>query len=390
MTTARPHQSAPAHGRVLPAETADVWADAVAGTSYVSLSPTEFRSLLRELVRRLEAVLTGRPFRPDAARSVGASLVEAHFTQPRSLSRTVAVLLAVTAQLGADGVADDLVERWHRVVAAVAEGYTTTLRDTVLAEQEELLEAALSARDQAEVALRASERRAEQTKNDFFATVSHELRTPLTPIKGYLQLLVSRGESIGAEQRQELYEVMLSQAELVQHLLDDLLTAASGVAEAEFRIALENADIAVLVKGALAGQGPTSRRFQWLGDDRAGSARCDPVRLRQVVGNLLRNADLYATPGTPVHVSVHRHSGLVEIVVRDFGPGIPPEQAEAVFEPFRRLARGSTPGTGLGLHIAQRLVESMHGRIWLTGAKPGAEFHVAIPSAPSDPGLPRG
>lgn len=388
MSTVRPHQSAPVdHGRVLPAETADVWADAVAGTSYVSLSPTEFRSLLRELVRRLEAVLTGRPFRPEGARQVGASLVEAHVTQPKSLSRTIAVLLAVTAQLGA---VDDVAERWQRVVAAVAEGYTTALRDTVLAEQQELLEAALTARDQAEVALRASERRAEQVKSDFFATVSHELRTPLTPIKGYLQLLLSKGDAIGPEQRQELYEVMLSQAELVQHLLDDLLTAASGVAEAEFRINLEDADIAALVKGALVGQGPTARTFDWLGDDRAGSARCDPVRLRQVVGNLLRNADLYATPGTPVHVSAHRQADMVEIVVRDFGPGIPPDQADAVFEPFRRLARGSAPGTGLGLHIAQRLVEGMGGRIWLADGRPGAEFHVAVPRAPSGRGLPRG
>jgi signal transduction histidine kinase len=370
--------------RHLPADAAQAWAEAIIGTSYVSLNAAECTALLEDLVRRLDAVLTSRPFAPDDALPVGASLVEAHFTQPRSMSRTLAVMLGLSEQL--DSPTDQLTERWRRVVAAVAEGYTTALRDRVLREQQEMLDAALTARERAEQALWASERRLEQTKDDFIATVSHELRTPLTPIKGYLQILLSRGDAIDDAQRAEFFRVMLSQADLVQHLLDDLLAAASGIGNnTQFSVVLEEADVAQVVKGALDGRDPmNARAFQWLGDDNVGAAVCDPGRLRQVIANLVRNADLYATEGSPVHVSARRQADTVEIVVRDFGPGIPPELAETVFEPFRRLERGPTPGTGLGLHISRRLIESMNGRIWLTDGAPGASFHVTVPRPASE------
>jgi signal transduction histidine kinase len=361
----------------LPADAAEAWTRALVGTSYVSLDFAEITQLLRGLLGQLERVLGSAPFNPAAAQSVGASLVEAHFTQPRSLARTVAVLLGLSGRLGAPGA--QLVARWHRVVAAVAEGYAAALRDHVLSEQQEMLDAALTAREQAEVALWASERRLEQTKDDFIATVSHELRTPLTPIKGYLQILLARGDSVDGDQRADIYRVMLSQADLVQHLLDDLLAAASGIGNSQFSITLEEADVARILKEAIAARDPmTERSFEWLGDDDVGMAVCDPGRLRQVAGNLLRNADLYAVEGSPVHVSAHGRERIVEVVVRDFGPGIPPELAETVFEPFRRLERGPTPGTGLGLHIARRLVEGMGGRIWLADEGPGASFHLTL------------
>jgi signal transduction histidine kinase len=120
----------------------------------------------------------------------------------------------------------------------------------------------------------------------------------------------------------------------------------------------------------------------WLGDDAVGAAVCDPLRLRQVLAALLRNADLYSTPGQPVDVSVRRDGHHVEIRVRDYGPGIPQHLALAVFEPFRRLGRGAVPGTGLGLYIARQLTQAMDGQIWVTDAGPGAEFHILIPRDP--------
>ncbi len=361
---------------------AESWTEAVAGTSYVPLSTSDLTSMLLGDLRRLHATLVSDPFALEPARAVGASLVEeAHFTNARSLAKSLDVLLTVPGQLRSP---DERVPvRWWQVVAAVAEGYATALRARVLREQQEMLVAAMAAREQAEDALWSTERRLEQTKEDFIATISHELRIPLTPIKGYLHLLLARGESIGAEQRAEFYRVMLSQTDLLQHLMDDLLAAASGVAEAQFTVDLRSADIAQIVRHALEGVEPGAQReFVWLGDDDVGSATCDPVRLRQVLTNLLQNAEMYAVAGQPVQVSAHRGPDAIEIVVRDFGPGIPAHLAEAVFEPFRRLERGPTPGTGLGLHIARRLVEAMHGRLWHTDAEPGSRFHVTVPLAP--------
>ena len=362
----------------LPSTVTRKWARAVAGTSYVPLNASEVTALLLELVHQLDALAVSRTFQPEAARAVGASLVDAHFTSPRSLSRTLAVLQAVPEQLSHPPA--QLTQRWREVVAAVAEGYTTALRDRVLREQQEMLEAALMAREHAENALWATERRLEQTTEDFMATVSHELRTPLTPIKGYLHILLAQGDAISRDRRAEFYQVMLSQADQLQHLMDDLLTAASDVADTHLSGTPQLNDVAQIVKGALDGIDPlTARQFQWLGDDDVGAAICDPERLRQVLGNVLRNADMYSPAGDPVHVSARRGAGEVEFFVRDFGPGIPAELAEAVFEPFRRLGRGPTHGTGLGLHMSRRLIESMNGRIWQTDGRPGSSFHVTVP-----------
>ena len=364
----------------LPTTMTGTWARAVVGTSYVPLSASEVTALLHDLVHQLDALLVSPTFTPEAGQAVGARLVDAHFTNPRSLSRTLAVLLAVPERLSHPS--DQLTERWQGVVTAVAEGYTTALRDRVLREQQEMLEAALMAREQAENAMWATERRLEQTKEDFMATVSHELRTPLTPIKGYLHILLAQGDAISSGRRAEFYRVMLSQADQLQHLMDDLLTAASDVADAHLSVTPQPNDVAQIVKGALDRiDPPTARLFQWLGDDDVGAAICDPERLRQVLGNVLRNADMYSFAGEPVHVSARRRAGAVEIVVRDFGPGIPAELAEAVFEPFHRLGRGPTHGTGLGLHLSRRLIESMNGRIWQTDGRPGSSFHVTVPCA---------
>ncbi len=358
---------------------ADEWAEAVIGTSYLPLSGPEVRAFVHELVDDLNGLLVVEDFTPAAAQTIGARMVEAHFTNPVSLSRTLEVLLSAPDRLSGGG--DQLTHRWRQLVVSLAEGYTRALRDGVLRQQQEILEAALTAREHAEQAAWASEQRLEQTREDFIATVSHELRTPLTPIKGYLHLLISKGDALGSQRRTELYEVMLSQADVLHHLMDDLLTAASGVAEARFSICLQETDVVQVVNRALEGADPDSTHpLRWLGDDDVGTALCDPMRLHQVVVILLRNAALYATTGEPVHVSAHRNDGTIEIQVRDFGPGIPADQAEAVFEPFRRLGRGPAPGAGLGLHIARRLVEGMNGKIWETDAGPGARFHVTVPT----------
>jgi diguanylate cyclase (GGDEF)-like protein/PAS domain S-box-containing protein len=150
---------------------ARAWASAVAGTSYVPLPPDEVQQLLLGLLRRMIAVV------PDASGSaravgvdVGAALIDAHFTNPRSLSRTLGVLLDARASLGAEppeaasgdgpsrgpGASE---RRWYELVAAVAEGFSSALQERALREQEEILAAAAQAREQARQELHVSEER---------------------------------------------------------------------------------------------------------------------------------------------------------------------------------------------------------------------------------------
>ncbi|TQN42360.1 diguanylate cyclase/phosphodiesterase with PAS/PAC sensor(s) [Blastococcus colisei] len=147
------------------------WASAVAGTSYVPLPPDRVEQLLLGLLRRMVAVV------PDASGSprtvgleVGSALIDAHFTNPRSLSRTLGVLLGAGGSLGvrpmvtADGdtrrpLREGSERRWFELVAAVAEGFSSALQERALREQEEILAAAAQAREQVRQELRVSEER---------------------------------------------------------------------------------------------------------------------------------------------------------------------------------------------------------------------------------------
>jgi two-component system sensor histidine kinase KdpD len=252
-------------------------------------------------------------------------------------------------------------------------------------EQQEILEAAFTARAQAEQALRSTERRLERAREDFITTVSHELNTPLTPIKGYLHMLRSRDASLSPEQRQHCYAVMIDQAELLASLVQDLLGAAE-LQHVGFSVRMRTVEVREVIEKALQTVPPEAQhRFGFRSEGELGMARCDPVRLQQVIANLLSNAQKYSPGDQPVHLSACRKGDVVHIAVRDFGPGVAPELAEAVFDPFRRLGNSPTRGAGLGLHIARRLIEAMHGKIWLdTGTAPGALFCLTVPAVSAD------
>ncbi|MDX6202343.1 MAG: hypothetical protein QOJ83_1843 [Frankiales bacterium] len=234
-----------------------------------------------------------------------------------------------------------------------------------------------------------AQREVEQAKQDFIATVSHELRTPLTPIKGYLTLLLRPDFLPDQAKRDGLLTMMLEQTGQLERLVDDLLSV-SRMQHGEFNIRLEHCDVREVVRRATRDFSSGSDRpvEMRLPDDPA-MAVCDPSRLQQVVGNLLSNAEKYSPPGLPVHVMVRVGAHEVELSVRDEGDGVPIDQREVVFEPFRRLGdalTNTTRGTGLGLHIARQLIEAMSGRIWVDGTPgEGAVFHITAPIAHDAP-----
>jgi diguanylate cyclase (GGDEF)-like protein/PAS domain S-box-containing protein len=150
------------------------WAEAVAGTSYVPLSEEEIEALLLELLGRLVSAAQQPEARFESVGvEVGAALVDAHFTNPRSLSRTLAVLLDGGRDLGerVAGLPEGLDDaegtrhigqpalRWHALMAAVAEGFSAALQERALREEEEILRAAEEAREESRRALQASEER---------------------------------------------------------------------------------------------------------------------------------------------------------------------------------------------------------------------------------------
>ncbi len=232
-----------------------------------------------------------------------------------------------------------------------------------------------------------AELEAEQLQTDFVATVSHELRTPLTPLKGYLAALTEGTIDSGPEARAEYYRVMLKQTERLERLVNDLLEAASlqGGRVSLERQAVELTSLvsAVVDEHQLQDQG---RPFQLRTPGVPVSVTADPFRVQQVLGNLLSNALKYSPRGTLVEVSVDVGVNDATVSVRDHGPGIPSAEQDRIFDRFHRGEIGlvrRTGGTGLGLYIAKRLVQSMGGQLWLV-SRPGAgaTFSFKLPMEP--------
>jgi PAS domain S-box-containing protein len=225
-------------------------------------------------------------------------------------------------------------------------------------------------------------REAEEAKQDFVATVSHELRTPLTPLKGFLMTLLRPNFNPEPHELHDFHSRMLRQAERLERLIEDLLSL-SKMDAGQFSIDEVPVSVDEVVERVLQ---DAARPVRHARAGMAGLVVADPMRLEQVVANLVGNADKYSPPDGDISVSVERQGAEVVVRVRDQGPGIPEDQQERVFERFHRLGHHLTRmpnGAGLGLYIARRLVEAMGGRIWVESRLgEGSTFAFSLPAAP--------
>jgi len=230
-------------------------------------------------------------------------------------------------------------------------------------------------------------RQLEALRQEFVANVSHELRTPLSLIKSAAETLIDGGREDPAITVRFL-EIIDKHANRLTHLIDDLLLLAridSGRVElnlrpVELRTAAEDAlDDAALIARArdvtLSNEVPAGLR-----------AAADPERLRQVLANLIDNAIKYGRTGGVVTLRGRdAGGGMVEISVRDDGPGIPPDALSRVFERFYRVDKARSReqgGTGLGLAIVKNDVQAHGGDVRVeSSAGRGAEVFLTLPAS---------
>ena len=220
---------------------------------------------------------------------------------------------------------------------------------------------------------------AEQRLRRFVADASHELRTPLTSLRGYADLFRYAAANEPAEREAHL-ERMRGEAARMSLLLDDLLLLARlDSAEVEAPLRLQDVDLAELASdaaSAFAAAHPDHPLTTDLGT-REIRLRADPMRLRQVLDNLLTNAAVHTPPGTPVSVAVFRTGA----VVADSGPGIPEADQPRIFDRFYRVddsrAR-NRGGSGLGLAVAHSLVAAHGGTLELTSEPGRTAFTVRL------------
>jgi two-component system OmpR family sensor kinase len=218
----------------------------------------------------------------------------------------------------------------------------------------------------------------------FIADASHELRTPLASIRGYAELFRMGAARDPADVEKAMGRIE-DEAARMGVLVEDLLTLARLDEVPDTPHA--QLDLAALVRDAVD-DGRASAPDRAIGIEVDGPALVlgDRDQLRQVLGNLLRNAFVHTPPDTPIEVSLAHVDGEVRLEVRDHGPGLPTSDAEALFERFWRSEGGrerGRGGAGLGLAIVAAIVDAHDGDVRAGNAPGGgATFVVTLPAAP--------
>ncbi|HEY8599508.1 MAG TPA: ATP-binding protein [Thermomicrobiales bacterium] len=235
-------------------------------------------------------------------------------------------------------------------------------------------------------------RQLERAKDEFLATASHELKTPITTLGGYLELLGRQVvQPAGPDPIRLKRYIDTARGELarLQRLSEDLLEVAR-IEAGRLTLQFEAADLAQTVRETVErfvrrpGLEERGHRIICDAADPLPIAH-DPLRIGQVVGNLLENALKYSPTGGDVFVSTRRTGTESLISVRDSGIGVPEGEREQLFLPFYRTTNasaGSPEGLGLGLYISRGIVEGHGGRIWAEPApEQGTVFVVSLPLA---------
>jgi two-component system sensor histidine kinase KdpD len=256
----------------------------------------------------------------------------------------------------------------------------TEERERMAAERERLAAEALEAE---------ALRRSDTMKTALLRAVSHDLQSPLMAILTSAGALAHGEISLAEEDRRELTETILAEAERLARLVRNLLELSRLQAGAA---SPEPGDWPVddLVLQALDGVEAGSRVEVVLPEDDSPLVHADLHQVERVVANLVENAVRYSPADEPVRVQVRETGSEVLVRVVDHGPGIPPEEAERIFQPFQRGSlTGPIRGAGLGLAIARGFAEANGGRVWVEShAGQGATFVLALPLAAAPAELP--
>jgi PAS domain S-box-containing protein len=230
----------------------------------------------------------------------------------------------------------------------------------------------------------------DRLKSEFVATVSHELRTPMTSIKGYVDILLMGVAGDLTEQQLRFLSVVQDNTQRLTILVNDLLDL-SRIEAGQVNLSLQPLDLNDLVTDVLKDIQSLSvaeeKPMQFNVEIPIGLPRItgDPVRVRQILVNLLENAYNYTLPEGQISLQAKCIGEEIQIDIQDNGIGILPKEQDHIFERFYRGDNNlviTTSGTGLGLSIVNKLINMHNGRIWVqsTGIRgEGSKFSFTLP-----------
>lgn len=223
----------------------------------------------------------------------------------------------------------------------------------------------------------------DKAKNEFIAILAHELRNPLAPIVTSLELLKLEPQTPEAMETLRNAE---EHTEMIRRLLDDLLDTAR-LSQQKFKLQKESVSLKSLIEQSVSSVDEflksKNHRLEVTHADQEIMLYVDPVRIKQIIINLLNNASKYTKPGGEIWLTARAEKGKVIIQIADNGIGIERDQLESIFEPFKQVNASSkhTTGLGIGLFLTKRLAEMHDGSIKASsgGLGQGSVFTVTLP-----------
>jgi signal transduction histidine kinase len=226
---------------------------------------------------------------------------------------------------------------------------------------------------------------AEARMRTFLTDASHELRTPMAGLQANAELLLR--EDPDRADRERVAVALVRESRRAARLVDDLLTmvrAGQGI-----DLVPERVDLVEIARAETARAQALAPELNFVVE---AAGRCpvdgDPLRLGQILGNLLDNARHATPPGGTLTVTAGRGDGWVTLTVCDTGPGVPPGERSLIFERFGRgdASRSrDTGGAGLGLPIARSLARAHGGDLTYVDRPVGAGFRLCLPATASSP-----
>jgi signal transduction histidine kinase len=291
------------------------------------------------------------------------------------------LLRETVEELGGDGSAAETFELREAVLKIVDLSELASVKQYV---EESRVE-----RDHAREQLR----KANEQKDRFLAVLSHELRNPLASISMAAQILQSERSS--QAERDRALEIVLRQATYQTRLIDDLLDM-NRISQGRMELRRERMDLRRAAKNVIATYMPAieskSISFRLDAPGYEVAVFADPVRVEQIISNLLANSLKFTRARGSIEIVLERQGGTAAITVRDTGAGIDPSKLAEIFELFSQADAGKAEnGLGIGLWLAKQLVE-MHGGIIEAkseGSDRGTEFVVRLASdGPSETNTP--
>ena len=235
-------------------------------------------------------------------------------------------------------------------------------------------------------------KKAERSKDEFVAMITHELKAPLSPIKGYVDLLLSKNLGSLTDDQKHMIELIQSSSKSLIRLIQDLLDVQK-TELGQLKLDKQKNYLSGIISSTVSKIQPDLERKRIsikIILQNNPSCLCDEIRIEQVLTNLILNSmDFVPKENGEISITLISKNDMAEIIVKDNGTGIRNEDLEKLFVKFYQVDTSRTReggGSGLGLSICKGIVENHGGKIWAEskGSGMGAEFHFTLPMLQSD------